>query len=119
MRWHFLKPSSLQEHEKNTERVIRGLKASIHNPRVSHEAKVHAEERLRELGQVIEPRQTAGTGRRRPGTNRLSHGIDDVYSTMELGRKVRRASAASKPTEAIPGKYYRRVEIHDVFIANL
>jgi len=69
------------EHEKNTERVIRGLKASIHNPRVSPEAKVHAEERLRELGQVIEPRQSSkstGAGRRRSG------------------RKVRRAIAPSK-----------------------
>ncbi|PFH53465.1 hypothetical protein AMATHDRAFT_137573, partial [Amanita thiersii Skay4041] len=37
-------------HEKDTERVARGLKASIHNPRVSQEAKIHAEERLHEMG---------------------------------------------------------------------
>ncbi|KAF8352112.1 hypothetical protein F5887DRAFT_13588 [Amanita rubescens] len=73
------------EHEKNAERVIRGLKASIHNPRVSPEAKLHAEERLRELGQVVEPRQSSkstSAGKRRSG------------------RKVRRASAPSKPAEA-------------------
>ena len=77
----FYKMLMSPEHGKNTERVIRGLKASIHNPRVSHEAKIHAEERLRELGQVIEPRQSTKTisaGRRRSGTNRSTRGIDDV-----------------------------------------
>ncbi|KAK2460759.1 hypothetical protein APHAL10511_007229 [Amanita phalloides] len=76
---------TLSERAKNTERVIRGLKASIHNPRVSPEAKAHAEERLREMGQVFEPRQTTkstvGAGRRRSG------------------RKARRTSAGSKSTQ--------------------
>ncbi|KIL68381.1 hypothetical protein M378DRAFT_120386 [Amanita muscaria Koide BX008] len=48
------------EHEKNSERVARGLKASIHNPRVSPEAKAHAEERLHEMGYEIEPDKDSG-----------------------------------------------------------
>ncbi|KAF8639148.1 hypothetical protein AX17_001637 [Amanita inopinata Kibby_2008] len=61
---------STSHHEKDAERVARGLKASIHNPRVSPEAKAHAEERLHEMGADVEPRQstkTIGGGRRRSG----------------------------------------------------
>ncbi|KAF8909667.1 hypothetical protein CPB84DRAFT_1765151 [Gymnopilus junonius] len=40
-----------KDHEtKNPERVIAGLKASIHNPTVSTEAKNHARARLHEMG---------------------------------------------------------------------
>lgn len=45
------------EHEKNPERVIAGLKASIHNSAVSEEAKNHAKERLREMG--VDPNDSA------------------------------------------------------------
>lgn len=37
-------------HHKKPEHVIAGLKATIHNPRVSEEAKEHAVERLQEMG---------------------------------------------------------------------
>ncbi|KAF9490681.1 hypothetical protein BDN71DRAFT_1454031 [Pleurotus eryngii] len=36
--------------DKNPSNVARGLKAAIHNPNVSEEAKSHAAERLREMG---------------------------------------------------------------------
>ncbi|PSR72176.1 hypothetical protein PHLCEN_2v11968 [Hermanssonia centrifuga] len=45
---------------KNPERVAAGLKAAIHNPNVSEEAKERAEDRLEQMG--------AGTGRSRSGS---------------------------------------------------
>lgn len=41
--------SSSEHHEKNPERVAAGLKASIHNPHVSKEAKESAAEKLQQL----------------------------------------------------------------------
>jgi hypothetical protein len=38
------------EHEKDPEHVARGLKAAIHNPNVSAEAKDHAAQQLEEMG---------------------------------------------------------------------
>jgi len=38
-----------EQHAKNPERVVAGLKASIKNPHVSEEAKAHAAERLQGL----------------------------------------------------------------------
>jgi hypothetical protein len=38
-----------EQHEKNPDRVAAGLKASIHNPHVSKEAKESAAERLQQL----------------------------------------------------------------------
>ena len=38
------------EHEKNPDYVARGLKAAIHNPNVSAEAKDHAAQQLEEMG---------------------------------------------------------------------
>ncbi|KAF8153136.1 hypothetical protein B0H34DRAFT_93377 [Crassisporium funariophilum] len=38
-----------EEHKKNPENTIRGLKAAIHNPNLSDEAKAHAAGRLQEL----------------------------------------------------------------------
>jgi hypothetical protein len=37
------------EHEKNPDCVARGLKAAIHNPKVSTEAKDHASQQLKEM----------------------------------------------------------------------
>lgn len=42
------------EHTKDTTRVAAGLKAAIHNPNVSAEAKEHAKEKLKEMGQDVE-----------------------------------------------------------------
>lgn len=36
--------------EKNPDYVARGLKAAIHNPNVSQEAKAHAAKQLKEMG---------------------------------------------------------------------
>lgn len=38
------------EHEKNPDYVARGLKAAIHNPNVSSEAKDHAAQQLEDMG---------------------------------------------------------------------
>ncbi|KAG8213794.1 HbrB-like-domain-containing protein [Butyriboletus roseoflavus] len=43
------------EHTKDTTRVAAGLKAAIRNPNVSAEAKKHAKEKLKEMGQDMEP----------------------------------------------------------------
>ncbi|KAG2153665.1 Conidiation protein 6-domain-containing protein [Suillus bovinus] len=40
------------EHTKDTARVVAGLKAAVHNPNVSEEAKENAMKRLEEMGQV-------------------------------------------------------------------
>ena len=37
------------DHEKNPDNVARGLKAAIHNPNVSVEAKDHAAQQLKEM----------------------------------------------------------------------
>jgi translation elongation factor EF-1beta len=42
--------SKTDEHEKNPDYVARGLKAAIHNPNVSAEAKDHAAQQLEEMG---------------------------------------------------------------------
>ncbi|KAF9222659.1 hypothetical protein BS17DRAFT_175596 [Gyrodon lividus] len=44
----------MSEHSKDSARVAAGLKAAIHNPNVSQEAKGHAKEKLREMGQEVE-----------------------------------------------------------------
>ncbi|KAI6135765.1 hypothetical protein EV401DRAFT_2203367 [Pisolithus croceorrhizus] len=51
----------MAEHTKDTTRVIAGLKAAVHNPHVSEEAKEHAIERLRGMGQSVDvaPQETA------------------------------------------------------------
>ena len=46
---HVLHPKT-DEHEKNPDNVARGLKAAIHNPNVSAEAKGHAAQQLEEMG---------------------------------------------------------------------
>ena len=38
------------EHEKNPDYVARGIKATIHNPNVSSEAKDHAAQQLEDMG---------------------------------------------------------------------
>lgn len=47
---------------KNPERVAAGLKAAMHNPNVSEEAKEHAAERLEQMGSASESRRTGGSG---------------------------------------------------------
>ena len=53
---------------KNPERVAAGLKAAMHNPNVSGEAKEHAAERLEQMGM--------GTGSRHEHTQHYSTGQD-------------------------------------------
>jgi len=43
-----------KEHTKDTARVIAGLKAAVHNPNVSNEAKENAMKRLEEMGQTAD-----------------------------------------------------------------
>ncbi|KAF8352113.1 Conidiation protein 6-domain-containing protein [Amanita rubescens] len=45
----------LVEQVKDPSRVAAGLKAAVHNPRVSEEAKESASERLHEMGEDVEP----------------------------------------------------------------
>ncbi|KIJ19005.1 hypothetical protein PAXINDRAFT_8363 [Paxillus involutus ATCC 200175] len=54
----------LVQHSKDSSRVAAGLKAAIHNPNVSEEAKEHAKQKLRELSQ--EAGQTHETPRENP-----------------------------------------------------
>ncbi|KAJ8453581.1 hypothetical protein ONZ45_g19658 [Pleurotus djamor] len=51
--------TSAQTHEKNAANVIGGLKAAMHNPNVSDEAKQHAAERLEEMGASVEGTTTS------------------------------------------------------------
>ncbi|KAG1715737.1 hypothetical protein ID866_1405 [Astraeus odoratus] len=44
----------MAQHNKDATRVAAGLKAAIHNPNVSEEAKEHAMARLKEMGQDVE-----------------------------------------------------------------
>jgi hypothetical protein len=44
-----------KEHTKDTARVVAGLKAAVHNPNVSNEAKENAMKRLEEMGQTADP----------------------------------------------------------------
>ncbi|KIJ67543.1 hypothetical protein HYDPIDRAFT_166106 [Hydnomerulius pinastri MD-312] len=44
----------MSEHSKDSARVAAGLKAAIHNPNVSEEAKEHAMSKLREMGHGVE-----------------------------------------------------------------
>ncbi|KAF8635681.1 hypothetical protein AX15_000307 [Amanita polypyramis BW_CC] len=93
--------------EKDKERVIRGLKASIHNPRVSPEAKAHAEERLHEMGQTIEPRQTGkstGAGRRQSGrrarkTDIASESPEEEGTAKQLQKEVHEVAGEVKEVE--------------------
>lgn len=43
-----------KEHTKDTARVVAGLKAAVHNPNVSNEAKENAIKRLEEMGQTAD-----------------------------------------------------------------
>ncbi|ESK85070.1 hypothetical protein Moror_11042 [Moniliophthora roreri MCA 2997] len=54
-----MSPAS-DKHEAN---VARGLKAAIHNPRVSDEAKEHAKERLEDMGVAVEAENGEHTNR--------------------------------------------------------
>ncbi|KAG0708339.1 Conidiation protein 6-domain-containing protein [Suillus ampliporus] len=47
--------SGSKEHTKDAARVIAGLKAAVHNPNVSSEAKDNALRRLEEMGQSADP----------------------------------------------------------------
>ncbi|KAG2153804.1 Conidiation protein 6-domain-containing protein [Suillus clintonianus] len=47
--------SGTKEHTKDTARVVAGLKAAVHNPNVSDEAKDNALKRLEEMGQSADP----------------------------------------------------------------
>ncbi|KAJ8590392.1 hypothetical protein M405DRAFT_164377 [Rhizopogon salebrosus TDB-379] len=47
--------SGHKEHTKDTARVVAGLKAAVHNPNVSNEAKENAMKRLEEMGQTADP----------------------------------------------------------------
>ncbi|OAX39103.1 hypothetical protein K503DRAFT_740077 [Rhizopogon vinicolor AM-OR11-026] len=47
--------SGHKEHTKDSARVIAGLKAAVHNPHVSNEAKENAMKRLEEMGQTADP----------------------------------------------------------------
>jgi len=48
-------PAGHKEHTKDSARVIAGLKAAVHNPNVSNEAKENAKKRLEEMGQTADP----------------------------------------------------------------
>ncbi|KAG1904300.1 Conidiation protein 6-domain-containing protein [Suillus fuscotomentosus] len=53
--------SGTSEHTKDTARVVAGLKAAVHNPNVSSEAKENALKRLEEMGQSADPITPAQT----------------------------------------------------------
>ncbi|KAM6501071.1 hypothetical protein JOM56_004085 [Amanita muscaria] len=91
------------QHEKNSERVARGLKASIHNPRVSPEAKAHAEERLHEMGYEIEPDKDSGVG-------------SASQTSKRPGRKSRRGGAVRKAAKSggSPPEQEAHPEVHEV-----
>ena len=61
------------EHEKDPDYVARGLKAAIHNPNVSAEAKDHAAQQLEEMG--VKPSDS--------GTQKLS---DEEHIRHQLGK---------------------------------
>lgn len=67
-------------------RVAAGLKASIHNPNVSEEAKERAQERLETMGTSVE------TTSRAPGTSY------PVGSTDEAGHETNRVLGGYKAT---------------------
>ncbi|KAG5639760.1 hypothetical protein H0H81_000040 [Sphagnurus paluster] len=69
------------EHTKNPERVAAGLKASIKNPNVSEEAKVHASERLQELSSEKPQQQQAKASHHRAEPE---HGVN-IESSRVLG----------------------------------
>lgn len=50
-----------QEVPKDRANVIRGLKAAIHNPRVSEEAKERDLQRLREMGEDVSDLDTSAS----------------------------------------------------------
>lgn len=51
------------DNTKNPERVAAGLKATVHNPSVSEEAKIRARERLNEMGVDVESEQSSRDAR--------------------------------------------------------
>lgn len=53
------------EHEKNPDYVARGLKAAIHNPNVSSEAKDHAAQQLEDMGVMTSDSDATGRERER------------------------------------------------------
>ncbi|KAF8153135.1 Conidiation protein 6-domain-containing protein [Crassisporium funariophilum] len=76
-----LNMSNHHEHEKNPDNVARGLKAAIHNPNVSEEAKQSAAERLEQMGSVDEHEQH--------GTNRQLGGYKATLTNPNTSQKAK------------------------------
>lgn len=70
------------EHTKDTARVAAGLKAAIHNPNVSAEAKEHAKDRLKEMGQDLEPAQEPQPAHVAEESTRVLAGYKATLSSM-------------------------------------
>lgn len=71
MLWHMMGSLFFSTEHKNPERVAAGLKAAIHNPNVSEEAKERASERLEHMGE----KSTTS-----PDTNRVLGGYKATLS---------------------------------------
>lgn len=60
-----------EQHEKNPERVAAGLKAAIHNPNVSEEAKEQAAAQLKNMGTEVDTQKGGHESNRVLGMNRF------------------------------------------------
>ncbi|KAF8728301.1 hypothetical protein AX14_006805 [Amanita brunnescens Koide BX004] len=85
---------------KDPNRVAAGLKAAVHNPRVSEEAKESATQRLHKMGEDVEPaEEETGTTRRRGSRSprRQRHPEESSAQTME-GKAESRVMGGYKAT---------------------
>lgn len=67
---------------KDTTRVAAGLKAAIRNPNVSEEAKEHAREKLKEMGQEVESTQEPQASHGTEESTRVLAGYKATLSSM-------------------------------------
>ncbi|KAI6038480.1 Conidiation protein 6-domain-containing protein [Pisolithus marmoratus] len=95
------------EHTKDTTRVIAGLKAAIHNPHVSEEAKEHAMERLREMGQDVDvgPQETVEKSSYQQDEGRVLAGYKATLSNPYTSEEAKKHAEEVLQAAGIYGRH--------------
>ncbi|KAH7888455.1 Conidiation protein 6-domain-containing protein [Phlebopus sp. FC_14] len=104
----------MTEHTKDTARVAAGLKAAIHNPHVSEEAKQNAMSKLREMGQDVEqPIETHGHARTTEGGHDESRVLGGYKATLSNPHTSEEAKKHAEEVLQAAGIHGRHAEATD------
>ncbi|KAF8651516.1 hypothetical protein AX16_004712 [Volvariella volvacea WC 439] len=88
---------------KNPERVQAGLKATVHNPRVSEEARESATQRLNEMGTDVESKHSSGHNYAKTTAERareagVVNDVDEEFDAADYtGQSAPSGTAAGRP----------------------